>query len=250
VFADQDITDQQQIEFSKLFGALEPLESYGRKSKPRLEGAIADLSNLDENGELWTENSIKRMFNLGNLLWHTDSSFKHVPALCSLLSCRSEPPTVGGQTEFTDLRDVYDRLPEATKARIDKLVVVHDICRSRELIGYTNLDPAISQQLPPVQQRLVRVHPTSGRKTLYLASHASSIVGWPLDEGRALLAELMAFATRPEFVYRHHWTLHDMVMWDNRCTMHRGIPYDDLKHKRDMHRTTVADSANTLEQAA
>nr|WP_255520322.1 TauD/TfdA family dioxygenase [Ramlibacter aurantiacus] len=248
LFPGQDVTDEQQVAFSQRFGPLEPLESYGRKDRSRLQGHISDMSNLDADGKLWDPNSLKRLFNLGNRLWHTDSSFKHVPALCSLLSARSDPPPEGGGTEFTDLRAAYDALPPGMKARIDGLVVEHSIARSRELVGYTEIDPELNKRLPPVRQRLVRVHPGSGRKTLYLASHASHVVGWPLGEGRALLAELMEFATQPRFVWGHSWTLHDLVMWDNRCTMHRALPYDDLTYQRVLHRTTVSEHANTLEQ--
>ena len=248
VFPAQVLTDAQQIAFSELFGPQEPVANYTGVRKFRLEGPIADLSNLDPQGKIWGEVSERRLFNRGNLLWHTDSSFKHVPALASMLSAREIPPT-GGETEFCDLRAAYDALPEQRKARIDDLVVEHSIFHSRSLLGVTKFDPEAVKAMPPVRQRLVRRHPGSGRKTLYLASHASHVIGWPLEEGRRLIGELMEFSTHPRFVCQHHWSVHDLVMWDNRCTMHRGLPYDDLKYRRDMHRTTVADRANTLEEA-
>lgn len=248
VFPGQDLTDAQQIAFSELFGPQEPLANYTGVKKMRLEGAIADLSNLDPQGNIWSEKSERRLFNQGNLLWHTDSSFKHVPALASALSAREIPP-IGGETEFCDLRAAWDALSPEMKAKIDSLVVEHSIFRSRSLLGVTEFHPDLLKSMPPVNQRLVRRHAGSGSKTLYLASHASHVIGWPLEEGRKLIEELMEFATQRRFVYQHKWTLHDLVMWDNRCTMHRGLPYDDLKYRRDMHRTTISDTANTLEMA-
>jgi alpha-ketoglutarate-dependent 2,4-dichlorophenoxyacetate dioxygenase len=248
VFPAQALTDAQQIAFSERFGPQEPVANYTGVRKFRLEGQISDLSNLDPHGNVWGEQSERRLFNSGNLRWHTDSSFKHVPALASMLSAREIPPT-GGETEFCDLRAAYDALPQATRDRIDGLVVEHSILYSRSLLGVKTFDPALVKAMPPVRQRLVRRHPGSGRKTLYLATHASHVIGWPVEEGRKLIGELMEFATQRRFVYQHHWSVQDLVMWDNRCTMHRGLPYDDLKYRRDMHRTTVADHANTVESA-
>ncbi|HYW76483.1 MAG TPA: TauD/TfdA family dioxygenase [Gammaproteobacteria bacterium] len=249
VFPGQQITDQQQIAFSALFGPLEKVQSYTGGRPKRLQGDISDLSNLTPDGSsVWQEDDPKRVFNVANRLWHTDSSFKHVPALCSLLSAREVPP-MGGETEFADLRAAWDALPDSRKDGLEGLIVEHSILRSRSLIGHTDLGPELRRQLPPVQQVLVRRHPGSGRKTLYLASHASHVVGWPVDKGRKLIEELIAFSVQPRFVYRHHWRVGDLIVWDNRCTMHRGLPFDDLKHRRVMHRTTVSEPANTVEQA-
>jgi alpha-ketoglutarate-dependent 2,4-dichlorophenoxyacetate dioxygenase len=248
VFPDQKIGDEQQMAFSELFGPLEPLANYTNVKKRRLAGNIADLSNLDEDGNVWRENSERRMFNKGNLLWHTDSSFKKVPALCSMLSARSIPPT-GGETEFADLRAAYDALPQEKQQMLAGLVVEHSIFRSRSLIGYTTFHASLPAELPPVHQLLVRRHPGSGRNTLYLASHASHVLGWPVEQGRRLIEELIEFATQPQFVYQHRWTVNDLVLWDNRCTMHRGRPYDDQQYVRDMRRTTVSEPANSLDQA-
>jgi len=247
VFPEQDLSDAQQIAFSELFGPQEPVANYTGVKKPRLQGTISDLSNLTPDGNIWGEDSERRLFNnRGNMLWHTDSSFKHVPALASMLSAREIPPT-GGETEFADGRAAYDALSDSMKKRIEDLVVEHSIIYSRSLLGVKKFQPDLVKAMPPVSQRLVRRHPGSGRKTLYLASHASHVIGWPVEEGRKLIEELMAFATQPRLVYQHRWHVHDLVMWDNRCTMHRGLPYDDLKYRRVMHRTTVADRANTLE---
>jgi alpha-ketoglutarate-dependent 2,4-dichlorophenoxyacetate dioxygenase len=188
------------------------------------------------------------MNGLGNRLWHTDSSFKRTPAKYSLLSVRAIPPT-GGETQFSDLRAAYDALPEVMKKRIANLVAEHCIMWSRAKIGFSDFSDEERAALPPVPQVLVRTHPGSRRKTLYLASHAGAIRGMPLPEARMLLLDLMEHATQEKFVYTHQWRLGDLVIWDNRCTMHRARDFDPTI-PRDMHRTTVADSAPTVEQAA
>jgi alpha-ketoglutarate-dependent 2,4-dichlorophenoxyacetate dioxygenase len=249
VFPGQTLTDDEQIEFSKRFGPLEVVPKiYPGNQKRRLADNISDISNLDENGQVWGERNERRLFMLANMLWHTDSSFKKVPALCSMLSARAIPPT-GGETEFADMRAAYDELPEERKRALEGLKVEHSIFRSRTLIGYGDFQPELYDKLPPVEQMLVRYHPVSGRKSLYLASHASHVIGPPIEEGRKLIEELIEYATQPRFVYQHVWTVGDVVMWDNRCTMHRGRPFDDMAQKRDMHRTTVSEHANTVEQA-
>ena len=249
VFREQAVTDEQQLAFSRLFGPLEVNPNYAG-AKMRLRADVADISNLDAEGRVLARDDRRNLFNLGNQLWHTDSSFKRIPAKCSLLSARELPssgPMGAGETEFADLRAAWDALPEARKRELDGLVVEHSIFRSRSQIGFANFNDEIFKQLPPVPQALVRHHPASGRTSLYLASHASHIVGWPVEKGRALIEELIAFATQPQFVYQHRWTVGDLVIWDNRCTMHRGRPYDDTQ-RRVLHRTTVSDYANTLEQ--
>jgi alpha-ketoglutarate-dependent 2,4-dichlorophenoxyacetate dioxygenase len=245
VFPEQPVTDEQQLAFSRLFGPLEINPNYAG-AKMRLRPDVADISNLDPEGRVLARDDRRNLFNLGNQLWHTDSSFKHVPARCSLLSAR-ELPSSGGDTEFADMRAAWDALPDARKRELEGLVVEHSIFRSRSQIGFADFNDEIFKELPPVRQALVRHHPASRRTSLYLASHASHIVGWPVEEGRALIEELIAFATQPQFVYRHHWSVGDLVMWDNRCTMHRGRPYDDTQ-RRVLHRTTVSDEINTLEQ--
>jgi alpha-ketoglutarate-dependent 2,4-dichlorophenoxyacetate dioxygenase len=249
VFPGQPVTDEQQLAFSELFGPLEVNPNYAG-AKMRLRPDIADISNLDAEGRVLAREDRRNLFNLGNQLWHTDSSFKQIPAKCSLLSARELPtsgPMGGGETEFADLRAAWDALPEARRHELDRLIVEHSIFRSRSQIGFADFNDEIFKQLPPVPQALVRHHPASGRTSLYLASHASHIVGWPVEEGRALIEELIAFSTQPRFVYQHRWTVGDLVIWDNRCTMHRGRPFDDTQ-RRVLHRTTVSDYANTLEQ--
>jgi alpha-ketoglutarate-dependent 2,4-dichlorophenoxyacetate dioxygenase len=248
VFPVQPLGDEQQIAFSLRFGPLETSPEYAGSKKSRLvRPEISDISNLDPDGRVMSAEDQRLLFNRGNQLWHTDSSFKFVPARCSLLSAREIPPS-GGETEFADLRAAYDALPDEKKRVLEGLVVEHSIFRSRAQIGFTEFNEDIQRTLPPVPQLLVRRHPGSGRKSLYLASHASHVIGWPLEQGRALVEELIAFATEPRFVYQHRWSVGDLVMWDDRCTMHRGRPYDDTRYRRDMHRTTVSDELNSVER--
>lgn len=248
IFVEQELSDQQQIDFSKLFGPLETsVTAIRRDTKARLRPDLAEVSNLDENNEILGADDRRRMYNLGNQLWHTDSSFKRVPARASLLYARSVPP-YGGCTEFADLRAAYDALPEETKRKLEGLVAEHSIFCSRAKTGFTNFSQEERDQLPPVPQVVVRTHPGSKRRALYIASHADRIIGWPLDEGRKLLAELIAHATQRQFVYTHRWRVNDLVMWDDRCTMHRGRPFDDLKYKRNVQRSTVSDEITTVER--
>ena len=250
VFPEQPVSDEQQLAFSQLFGPLEVNPNYAG-AKMRLRPDVADISNLDAEGRVLARDDRRNLFNLGNQLWHTDSSFKRIPAKCSLLSARELPssgPMGGGETEFADLRAAWDALPEARKRELDGLVVEHSIFRSRSQIGFADFNDEIFKQLPPVPQALVRHHPglraapasTSPRMPRTSSAGRS-------EEGRALIEELIAFATQPQFVYQHRWTVGDLVIWDNRCTMHRGRPYDDTQ-RRVLHRTTVSDRANTLEQ--
>jgi alpha-ketoglutarate-dependent 2,4-dichlorophenoxyacetate dioxygenase len=250
VFPDQRIDDAQQIAFSLRLGPLEGAAKAVLKEKRRdLPREIVDVSNIDEKDGLFGATDRRRLYSLGNQLWHTDASFRRIPARYSMLSARIIPPA-GGETEFADLRAAWDALPEAMRRRVDGLVAEHSIWHSRAKVGLTAVDDEEKAQLPPVPQTLVRTHPGSKRRTLYLAAHAFRIEGLSDAEGAALIDELMRFATEPRFVYTHRWTVGDLVMWDNRCTMHRGRPYDDTTHRREMHRTTVRDHASTLDQAA
>lgn len=248
VFHDQPIDDEQQLAFSRLFGELEISRATLRPgAKLRINQHMSDVSNLDENNRVMEGSDYRRMSGLANRLWHTDSSFKRVPAKYSMLSGRVVPRE-GGDTEFSDMRAVYDALPAKTKAQIEDMIAVHSIFHSRATIGFTDFTAEEQAGLPPVQQRLVRTHPGSGRKSLYIASHASEIVGMPLPEGRMMLLDLMDIATRPEFVHAHKWRKDDLVIWDNRCTLHRARPFDTAE-PRDMRRTTVAGDGPTVEQA-
>jgi alpha-ketoglutarate-dependent 2,4-dichlorophenoxyacetate dioxygenase len=249
IFPDQHLSQDQHLDFARLFGPLETTIALHRKdAKLRVRKEFADVSNLDPDDEVWGKDSRQRMFQLGNRLWHTDSSFKRLPALASLLYARSIP-LLGGHTEFADERAAYDALPKEMKRRLDTLVAEHSIFNSRAKLGFSNFSDEERAGMPPVPQVLVRTLPDSGRKSLYLASHAGRILGLPEQEGRALIEQLVAHATHRQFVYTHRWRLHDLVIWDNRCTMHRGTEFDDLRWKRDMQRATVCDIANTCEQA-
>lgn len=250
LFRDQFITDEQQVAFSGFFGPVFTATKYAwRDEKQRLRAEMADISNIDHTGALLAADDQRRFHNRANQLWHTDNTFKHIPARCSLLSAREIPPR-GGNTEFADTRAAYDALPEPKKREIDSLIVEHDIQWSRRRMGFTDFSETAREGLPPVHQVLVRRHPATGRKALYIASHASHVVGWPEDRGRALLDELTEFSTQPQFVHEHIWREGDLVIWDNRRTMHRALPYDEMTQRRVLHRTTVSDEINSVERAA
>jgi alpha-ketoglutarate-dependent 2,4-dichlorophenoxyacetate dioxygenase len=248
VFPDQHFDDESQLAFARHFGPLETTVFKARKDhKLRLHENMADVGNLDAENRILETNDRQRLYNLGNRLWHTDSSFKRVPAYCSMLHARSIPP-IGGQTEFADMRAAYDALPEATKRRIAGLVAEHSIMTSRAKLGFADFDESERAAFAPVPQVLVRRLQDSGRKSLYIASHAGAIRGMADGEARALLDELTRHATQRQFVYGHRWRVHDLVIWDNRCTLHRGMDFDDQRYARDMRRATVADVAPTCEQ--
>jgi alpha-ketoglutarate-dependent 2,4-dichlorophenoxyacetate dioxygenase len=252
VFRGQDLDDGRQMDLARQFGELEIPRSGRADVKRRLRPEISDISNLDEQGQLRRRDDARRFDQLGNRLWHTDGSFRRIPAALSMLYAHRVPrpgPLGGGETEFADLRAAYDALSAATKAEIEDLVALHDIAWSRAQLGFTELLFGEKNLLPAVPQRLVRVHPGSKRKTLYLAAHASEIVGWPVPDGRLLLRDLIEHATQPAFVYRHEWREGDLVIWDNRCTMHRGRAFDE-RDVRDLRRVTTRDIASTLDQIA
>jgi alpha-ketoglutarate-dependent 2,4-dichlorophenoxyacetate dioxygenase len=248
VLRGQDLDEERQLAFAGHFGEIEAPRSARGARRRRLRPEISDISNLDENNRLRAADDPRRFDQLGNRLWHTDGSFRRVPAALSMLYAHRVPQS-GGETEFADLRAAWDELPDKTKARVDELVAMHDIAYSRAQIGFTELLFGEREVLPAVPQRLVRVHPGSGRKTLYLAAHASHIVGMPVPEGRLLLRDLIEFATERRFVYSHFWQQGDLVIWDNRCTMHRGRPFDESE-TRDLRRATTRDLASTLDQVA
>jgi alpha-ketoglutarate-dependent 2,4-dichlorophenoxyacetate dioxygenase len=252
VFPGQSLDDERQMAFARNFGELELPRSGAANVKRRLRPEIADISNLDEASQLRGRDDPRRFDQLGNRLWHTDGSFRRVPAMLSMLYAHRVPgpsPLGNGETEFADLRAAYDTLPEATKGQINNLVAMHDIAWSRGQLGFSELLFGEKQVLPPVPQRVVRTHPGSKRKVLYVAAHASEIVGWPVPEGRLLLRELIEHATQREFVYRHEWRVGDLVIWDNRATMHRGRNFDESR-VRDLRRVTTRDVASTLDQVA
>jgi len=249
VFHDQAITDDQQMAFSRHFGELE-VSSQGEMSKPgelRLAVQMADVSNLDQNNKMRARDDAKRLSSLGNRLWHSDASFRAIPARYSLLSARRVPGS-GGNTEFADMRAAYDALDGPTKAEIADLITEHSIAFSRAELGFDAFPAEHRAKLNPVRHRLVTVHPGSARSVLYLSSHIGTIVGWPVPEARAFIRDLLEHATQRRFVYSHSWKVGDLVMWDNRATMHRVRRYADMAEIRDLRRTTTKCENPTTEQ--
>ncbi len=250
VYHDQPFTDEQQKAFSRNFGELENTAggNVTKAAERRLDYQMADVSNLGPDHKPLARDDRRRLFNLGNQLWHSDSSFRAIPAKFSLLSGRIVVDA-GGNTEFADMRAAYDALDDRTKAEIEDLVCEHSLIYSRGSLGFTELTDEERQMFKPVRQRLVRTHPVTGRKSLYLSSHSGTIVGWPMPEARAFLRDLNEHAVQPRFTYSHKWKQYDLVMWDNRTTMHRVRRFDETK-VRDMRRTTVAGDSVTVQQMA
>ncbi|MGH7039774.1 MAG: TauD/TfdA dioxygenase family protein [Stellaceae bacterium] len=251
VFPGQDITDAEQLAFTRHFGELEGYTTGGhirKREDSRLGAGMADFSNLDKRGNRMPVEDRVWFFKLADRLWHSDSSFRPIPARYSLLSGRVLP-SWGGNTEFADMRAAYDGLDARTKAEVEDLVCEHSLIYSRAAIGFTELTEEEKAAFAPVRQRLVRTHPVTGRRSLFLSAHAGAILGWTIPEARMFLRDLIEYATGPQFVYSHVWRLHDLVMWDNRQTMHRARRFDS-REVRDMRRTTLAGDRPTVEQAA
>ncbi len=247
VLPGQNMTDEQQLAFTRNFGPLqEGANTTLTATTMRLGGAFADVSNLDKDNRRLERNDRRRMAALGNRLWHSDATFRIVPARYSLLSGRIVTRD-GGNTEFADMRAAYDALDEATKAEIEDLVCEHSLIYSRGQLGFTDFTDDERHRMRPVLHRLVRKHPVTGRKSLLLSAHIGAIVGWPRPEAMAFIRDLMEHATQPEFVYVHRWTKNDFVIWDNRTTMHRVRRFDDLNIVRDMRRTTTMSEGPTVE---
>ena len=244
VFRDQPLTDEQQLAFTRLFGELERYETPGhirKREEERLGRGIADFSNLSRSGAIMSPEDRIWLFKLADRLWHSDSSFRPVTAKYSLLSGRTIPSR-GGDTEFADMRAAYDALDEETKAELEDLVCEHSLIYSREAIGFTEMTAEEREHFRPVRHRLVRVDRRTGRKSLFLSAHAGAVVGWTIPEARMLLRDLVEHATQPQFVYRHRWRPGDLVMWDNRTTMHRARRFA-RNEIRDVRRTTLAGDA-------
>ena len=247
VFPDQVITDEQQYAFSENFGAMEKATGdITAQSERRLSMDINDISNLNKDGQVLDRHDRTRLFGLGNMLWHSDSSFKETPARYSLLSARVIPDN-GGNTEFADMRAAWDELDPELKQECHDLVCEHSQIYSRGKLGFTDFTEEERQKWQPVLQRLIRRHPSTQRMSIYLSSHIGTIVDWPVPEARLFINDLQEHATQAKFVYAHQWRQWDLVMWDNRVLMHRARRYDHRKH-RDLHRTTVADNAPTMQQ--
>jgi len=248
LFRGQQIGDEEQIAFTRRFG---PLETTIRtiNSVAKVAPEISYLANVDAEDRLIPAGDKRNLFNAGNQMWHSDSSFKRVPAHASLLAAREVPPE-GGETEFASMRVGYERLPEATQRFLEGKVAIHSFVYSRGLVSDGLMPPDHAAQVPPVPQALVRANPRHGRKAFFVGSHACEIVGMPTDEARALLRQLLDLATEPEVVYTHRWRPGDLVMWDNRCVLHRGRPWNETAYRRVMHRTTVAGEGPTAPDVA
>ncbi|MGE0715660.1 MAG: TauD/TfdA dioxygenase family protein [Alphaproteobacteria bacterium] len=245
LFRDQEIDDDEQVRFSELFGPLETTFS----QNPAGGTLFARQSNLDiKTGETIPIDDVRMVYQRANMLWHSDSSFKRVPSLCSLLSARIVPPE-GGDTGFADMRAAYDALPDETKARLEGLVAEHSIAHSRAQVAPDILNEHQKRvEAPPMKQVMVRTNPVTGRRSLFVGAHCSHVVGWPIEEGSSFVRHLMETAIKPEFCYTHKWRQGDIIVWDNRALLHRATPYDSLRHQRLMQRTTVAGDGPTVVQ--
>ncbi len=252
VLRDQFLDDDQQIDFSLKLGELSYALNYGRAQgqAARLRHELYDISNHNEGDDILADDDRRRVLREGDRLWHTDRSFIPADTTYSLLSAREVPPE-GGNTDFADMRAAYDALPEAAKQRIDGLSCEHSIWHSRILAGAKpdQIRPDEIAAMPGAVQPLVRIHPRTGRKSLVLASHVERVIGMAEDESRALINELTKFALQDRFTYSHRWSRGEMVIWDNRCTMHRGTPFDDKRYRRDMRRTTVQNPQKAMAAA-
>lgn len=250
VFHAQKLDDEQQLAFTRSLGDIEHAigTSLRAPDELRLPTTFADVSNLDKHQKVFARDDRRRLFGLGNRLWHSDSSFKAVPAKYSILHARSVPSR-GGNTEFAYMVAAYDALDAETKAEVEGLVCEHSQIFSRQQLGFTDFTDEERARFAPVRQTLVRTHPVTGRQSLYLSSHAGGIVGWPVPEARSFLRDLVEHATQRQFVYAHRWRVGDLVMWDNRQTMHRARPFP-ADEPRDMRRTTLMGEAPTVAQVA
>jgi alpha-ketoglutarate-dependent 2,4-dichlorophenoxyacetate dioxygenase len=248
VFHGRPVTLEQQMAFTLALGPIEQAIDTGLREANgyRIPTTFADVSNLDKNDQVFERDSRTRLFALGNRLWHSDSSFKPTPAKYSLLHAHSIPSR-GGNTEFADMRAGYDALDEETRAMCEDLICEHSQIYSRGILGFTDFTDQERERFAPVRQVLVRTHPVTGRRSLYLSSHAGGIIGWPVPEARAFLRDLIEHATQRQFVYSHQWRVGDLVMWDNRQTMHRARPFPEHE-PRDVRRTTLAGDRPTVAQ--
>ncbi len=235
VLPNQPMTDDRQIDFSERFGILEGT----RALNPGSGTPFARQSNLDINtGETIKTDDRRIFYQKANMLWHSDSTFKLVPSLCSILSAREIPP-VGGATEFVSTRILYENLSDKEKCDFADLVIEHDFVYSRGIVGFS-LSEEEALKFPSARHALIRANKNNGRRSLMIGAHAKTVVGWPEEKGRALLEDLLARATAPELIYRHEWRNNDLVIWDNQAALHRATPYDMTKHRRLMQRTTIS----------
>lgn len=250
IFRGQKLDDETQANFARHFGEPEESPRFIRSdNKHRIQSkVISDVSNLDENNNVRARDDRRRLEKMRNMVWHSDASFRSIPGALSMLFAYVVPPT-GGETEFADLRAAYDALSDEMKETIEDLTLEHEYMHSGRQLGFPSVVKEEEDKLPPAQHRLVRRLLASGRKTLYMGAHATHVVGWPVPEGRVLIMDLTEHATQPRFVYQHHWKPGDLVIWNNRCTLHRGRRYKDSE-ARDLRRVTTRDLSESLELAS
>lgn len=245
VFPDAFPSEDEHLAFGRAFGELQRTSSsISGKRERRIRAEFADVSNLDIDGSLLPQESSRAHNKQANMLWHSDASFRPTPSKYSFLA-GIQIPDEGGETEFTDLRAVWDALPADMKARCEGKIAVHSLLASRRRVGYDDFLEEERKAYSYAPHPLKRIHPGSGRPCLFLGSHADVIEGEDEAESRQFLEELLEFATQPQFIYRHHWTAGEVVMWDNRCTLHRGRPWD-MSVVREMRRVTIDGDGPTV----
>jgi alpha-ketoglutarate-dependent 2,4-dichlorophenoxyacetate dioxygenase len=247
IFHHQPLANEQQLAFTRQLGRLQPAVGNNviAQKDRRLNADFSDVSNLNGSSRIFDRYDRGRLFGFGNRLWHSDASFRKIPAKYSILSARALPDA-GGNTEFADMRAAWDALDKATQQQLEGLVAEHSQMYSRGILGFSDFSEAERETFAPVHHPLVRTLASTGRKSLYLGAHAGAISGWPIPEARTFIFDLMEHATQPEFVYIHQWRLHDLILWDNRQIMHRVRRFDDMNQVRDMRRTTLMGDGPTL----
>ena len=244
-FPDQSLSDDMQLAFTKLLGDPEP--SHVKLGQEGIIEYFIGIGNVQDDGSVFGNEHPKTRFLTGNNMWHSDSSFRKVPTYVSIM-CAYEVPDEGGATQFVSQRTAFDRLPAKTQADIVPLITIHDYVFSRSKVGVDAVSSSHANSLPPVRQRLVRRNPSTGRRNFYVGSHAREIEGWEFSKSRNLLNDLLAGSTKSEHIYEHRWSPGDLVIWDNRCLLHRGSGYDADKHRRRMRQTRVRGAGSTLEE--
>ncbi len=244
-FPDQPLDDEQQLAFTRALGEPEP--NHVKLGQEGIIEYFGTIGNVQPDGSKIGNDHKKTKFQTGNNMWHSDSSFREVPSFVSIMRAY-EVPDEGGCTEFVSQRAAYNRLSKDEKAKVDPLVAIHDYVFSRSKVSEDAVTPSHAASLPPIEQKLVRKNPRTGKKNYYVGSHAKQIDGWSLEESRPLLDDLLERATKSEYVYSHAWQPGDFVIWDNRCLLHRGSGYDADKYRRRMRQTRVQGTGPTLEE--
>ena len=244
-FPEQSVSDDMQLAFTKLLGEPEP--SHVKLGQEGVIEYFITIGNVQDDGSVFGNDHPKTRFSTGNNMWHSDSSFREVPTYVSIM-CAYEVPDEGGMTQFVSQRAAYNRLTEKTQVDIDPLIAIHDYVFSRSKVGDDAVTPSHANSLPPVRQKLVRKNSATGERNFYVGSHAREIEGWGFAKSRDLLDDLLARTTEREHIYEHTWSPDDLVIWDNRCLLHRGNGYDADKYRRRMRQTRVQGAGSTLQE--